>query len=224
MSQEKRVKIAYVSQEIQGFEWMRVKDFLVYLGGFFPDFDQQYCDKLVLEWYLIPDKKISDLSKGQKQILHVIQALSTRPELLILDEPVAYLDPSIRRKFIAELIDLSYENKTTVLFSSHIISDVERVANKVAVMGNKKIALEYDLELLKSSIAHIKIAADKPLEQIEYFNELSQWQSYAQGATAKIIKPLTNGIDDFVKHSPYKIEYTPMSLEDWYLEVNRETD
>ncbi len=220
LPQEYRVKIAYVSQEIQGFEWMKVKDFIVYLGGFFPSFDKQYATSLMYKWNLIPDKQISELSKGQKQILHVIQAFSVKPELLILDEPVAHLDSNIRRKFMAELIDLAYENNTTVIFSSHIISDIERVASKVALVKDKNIAVEYDLDNLKSSIAHLKIAADMPLEQIDYFKEAVNWHSYAQGATAKITQPLSNGLEDFIKHSPYNIEYTPMSLEDWYVEMN----
>lgn len=223
LSQQKRQKIAFVAQEIIGFEWMKVEDFINYLGGFFPDYDKSYALKLVNDWGLVASKKVGDLSKGQKQILHVIQALSIKPELLILDEPVAHLDPSMRRKFIAELIDLAYENKMTVIFSSHIISDIERVASKVALLKNKKIALEYDIENLKSHISHVKISADEPLIKPAYFSELDRWKTYAHGATAKIIKPLSKNLDDFIKESPNKIECTPMSLEDWYLEVNNES-
>ena len=224
LPQDKREKIAYVSQEIQGFEWMRSYDFVDYLGGFFPQYDKHYAQRLILNWGIDGNTKISNLSKGQKQILHIIQALSIKPELLILDEPVAHLDPSMRRKFVAELIDCAYENKITILFSSHIISDVERVASHVAILNNKKFALEYDLEQLKSSIAYLKIAADKPLSQTEYFKGLCDWQSYTHGATAKIIAPLAQGLDDFIKNAPNKIEATAMSLEDWYLEVNHATN
>ncbi len=223
LPQEKRVKIAYVSQETQGFEWMRSHDFIDYIGGFFPTYDKEYAKKLLLDWGVVADQKIEELSKGQKQIVHVIQALSVKPELLILDEPVAHLDTALRRKFIAELVDLTCEKKMTVLFSSHIISDVERIASHVSILDNKRIKLTYSTEELKNSIAHLKIAADKPLEQIDYYKDLCHWQSYAQGATAKIIKPLAGGIQAFVKNAPHKIEYTPMTLEDWYLEVGRES-
>ena len=222
--QEKREKIAFVAQEIKGFEWMRVIDYITYLGGFFPDYDKSYAKNLINKWGLTSSKKINDLSKGQKQILHVIQAFSIKPELLILDEPVAHLDPSMRRKFIAELIDIACENNMTVIFSSHIISDIERIANSVAILKGKKIALQYDVEHLKSSIAHVKIASNKSLKQSEYFSEFSHWQAYEQGATAKIIQPLSQDLESLVKESPYKIECTPMSMEDWYLEVNNEAD
>lgn len=224
MPQEKREKIAYVSQEIAGFEWMKVKEYITYLGGFFPSFDQYYANNLMVNWDLYPDKKVKHLSKGQKQILHVIQAFSTKPELLILDEPVAHLDSGMRRKFIAELIDLAYENKTTVLFSSHIISDVERIANQVAILKSKKIEINQDVEQLKLSIGHLKISGNDPLDQTEYYKKLSQWQSYDKGATAKIIQPLDNSIDEYIKNAPNPIEHTPMSLEDWYLEMQNEAD
>lgn len=220
LPQNKRQKIAFVAQETTGFEWMSVDNFLTYLGNFFPQWDRQYCQELRDRWNIDPQKKVGDLSGGQTQILHVIQAISTRPELLILDEPVAHLDPNMRRGFIAELVDLACEINTTVIFSSHIISDLERIANKVALLKDGQINCQYEVEDLKASIAHIKIAADQPIHQCDYFSPLSHWQSFEKGATAKIITPLEQGLDDFIKHSPHAIDYTPMSLEDWYLEVS----
>ena len=220
LPQNKREKIAFVAQDTAGFEWMRVKDFLTYLGSFFPTWDHQYCDKLRDRWDLDPNQKVGDLSGGQTQILHVIQALSVKPELLILDEPVAHLDPNMRRGFISELIELACEMETTVIFSSHIISDLERVANKVALLNEGTIEFYHEVELLKSSIAHIKIAADEPLEQTDYFAEVVNWRKQTQGATASIVKPMQKSLQDFIKNSPNPIEYIPMSLEDWYLEVS----
>ncbi|MCF6319516.1 MAG: ABC transporter ATP-binding protein [Proteobacteria bacterium] len=220
ISQEQRGKIAFVSQTTTGFEWMRVKEFLNYLGSFFFHFDKSYCVDLCQRWNINPLKKVGDLSGGQTQMLHVIQALSTRPKFLVLDEPVAHLDPKMRRQFIAEIIDLSCEAGATIIFSSHIISDLERVANKVALLKKGKISIQYDVEDLKSSISHVKISADVPLEQSEYFKELSHWRPQVNGATAKITKPLEQTLEDFIKNSEYQIECTPLSMEDWYLEVN----
>lgn len=223
LPQLQREKIGFVAQDTVGFEWMRVKEFLTYLGSFFSNWDKPYCEKLRRRWNIDANQKVGDLSGGQTQILHVIQAISIRPELLILDEPVAHLDPVMRRQFISELIELSCENNTTILFSSHIISDLERVANKVALLKDGRIDMNYDIESLKSSIAHLKIMSDKPIEQNEYFSELSNWHAYEHGATAKLIKPMDISIDEFINNSGYNIEYTPISLEDWYLEVNYES-
>jgi len=223
LEQSQREKIGFVAQDIAGFEWMRVKEFLNYLGSFFPTWDKNYSDELRSRWGIDAMQKVGDLSGGQTQILHVIQAISIKPELLILDEPVAHLDPNMRRKFISELIELSCENETTMVFSSHIISDLERVANRVALLQNGKISMDYEIENLKASIAHLKITADKPLKQSEYFSELKSWNAYAHGATAKLVKPMQQSVDEFIKQSGYTIEATPISLEDWYLEVSNES-
>ena len=223
LPQENRDKIGFVAQDIAGFEWMRVHQFLNYLGNFFPGWDKDYCEKLTIKWGIDPKQKVADLSGGQTQILHVIQAISIRPELLILDEPVAHLDPNMRRQFISELINLCCENATTVIFSSHIISDLERVANKVALLKDGKIQMNYDIEELKSSIAHLKISADKPLEQSEYYAQLRSWHAYAGGATAKLVFPMQQSIEEFINNAPHNIEVTPISLEDWYLEVSHES-
>jgi len=224
LPQKQREKIGFVAQDTIGFEWMRVQEFLAYLGSFFSTFDPVYCDQLRDRWNLDPKKKVGDLSGGQTQILHVIQAFSIKPELLILDEPVAHLDPNMRRQFISELVDLAYDINSTVIFSSHIISDLERVANKVALLNRGKIDLCHDIEKLKSTIAHIKISADKPLEQTEYFSDLSNWKTQTLGATATLTKPLEVPLEDFITNSPYLIETTHLSLEDWYLEVSNEID
>ncbi|MFK8010529.1 MAG: ABC transporter ATP-binding protein [Marinicellaceae bacterium] len=222
LPQDQRDKIGFVAQDIAGFEWMRVHEFLNYLGSFFSHWDKTYCEDLVSRWEIDPKQKVAELSGGQTQILHVIQAISIKPELLILDEPVAHLDPNMRRKFISELINLCCDNETTVIFSSHIISDLERVANKVSLLKDGKIQMNYDIEELKSNIAHLKISSDKPLEQSEYFKGLKSWHAYVGGATAKLIFPMQQSIKDYIANSPYAIEATPISLEDWYLEVSNE--
>ena len=222
LPQAQREKIGFVAQDTVGFEWMRVQEFLAYLGSFFPGWDPDYCEALRQRWNLDPKKKVGDLSGGQTQILHVIQALSIRPELLILDEPVAHLDPNMRRRFITELVELTCEINSTVIFSSHIISDLERIANKVALLNEGQIKYFQDVEELKASIAHLKISADQPLEQTAYFDQLINWQSHAGGATATVGKPMDSSLEQFIKDAPYPIEMTPISLEDWYLEVSNE--
>jgi ABC-2 type transport system ATP-binding protein len=223
LSQDNREKIGFVAQDNVGFEWMRVKDFLDYLGGFFNNYDAKYCAKIADGWGLDPKQKVADLSGGQKQIMHVIQALSIKPELLILDEPVAHLDPSMRRQFISELIELACELNSTVIFSSHIISDLERISNKVALIKKGQIQTYHDVEPLKAHIAYLKIHSEQALMQSEYYSELSNWQSHATGATATILSPLEQSLTEFIKNAPQQIEMTPMNLEDWYLEMNNES-
>ena len=223
LPQNYREKISFVAQDTSGFEWMKVQEFLSYLGGFFPAWDENYCIELRDKWNLDPKKRVGDLSGGQKQILKVIQALSIKPELLILDEPVAHLDPNTRRQFLSELIELTCELQSTVVFSSHIVSDLERVANKVALLLDGKIDYYYDVEDLKSNIAHIKLSSHKELTQTTDFSDLINWRSQPNGATATVAKPMTIPIEEIATKNQLTLEKIPMSLEDWYLEVSHAT-
>ena len=224
LPQEKKESVGFVAQDIKGYEWMSVKSFLEFLGGFFPTWNREYCDQLRNKWGLPENKRVGDLSGGQSQILHVIHALSIRPELLVLDEPVAHLDPSMRRQFLKELIELSCEIGSTVIFSSHIVSDLERVANKVALLKDGKIEHYHEVEQLKHAIAHVKISANHPIEQAPHFSEMINWQSRHDGATATIAAPLERSLEQLAKETGVTIESLPMSLEDWYLEVNHAAD
>ena len=224
LPESRRKKIAFVSQRSNGFEAMKVRDFFAHLGPFFDAFDAAYCQSLQDRWLLEPNQRIGVLSAGQTQIMHGILALSARPDLLVLDEPVAHLDPDIRRKFIGEIIEIGLEKKTTVIFSSHIISDLERVATKVAILQQGVIKRCYDMEALKADIAYVKMYANKRLEKSPEFNEFVNWEQQENGATAMIVSPLVTKLDALRKRTDVQIETTPMSLEDWYMEVANAQD
>jgi ABC-2 type transport system ATP-binding protein len=223
LTQAEREKIAFVAQDTKGFEWMQVDSYLNYLGSFFAGFDLAYCQSLQKRWNLDTNKIIGDLSGGQKQILRIIQALSVKPELLILDEPVAHLDPTMRRQFLGELVEQAYELNSTVIFSTHIVSDLERVANKVALLINGKIDFYYSIDELKESIAYLKISQAEPIDFTPLAETLANCRLHEFGATATIIRP-SLGIDKMKQQFPQaEIDSIPLSLEDWYLEVHHAT-
>ncbi len=224
LTQAEREKIAFVAQDTKGFEWMKIDDFLQYLGGFFSGYDASYAKQLLKRWDLKQTKNIGELSGGQRQIVKVVQALSVKPELLILDEPVAHLDPSIRRQFLGELMEQAYELNSTVIFSTHIVSDLERVANKVALLIDGKIDYFYEVDELKSNIAHVKISHTEAICELPSL-ELANWRTHHFGATGTIIRPQIDThktvFEQIKQHYPdARIDTIPLSLEDWYLEVN----
>ncbi len=221
LAQQQKEQIGFVPQDSIGFEWMRVKQYLDYFGSFFSHWDKVYSRTLTQRWQLDENSRIADLSGGQQQILQVIQALSIRPQLLILDEPVAHLDPNMRRQFLSELVELTCELGTTVLFSTHIISDLERVASHIALLNSGKITHFYELEELKAHAASLLF--ESKVAEAQQFDHLINWQSINNGSKAILASPEGPSVSSIEQQLGVSIKSHPLSLEDWYLEVTNET-
>jgi len=149
LSDATRARIGYVPQKSDLFEWMTPRQMLDYFEALYPRWNAAKVDGLLARWgfdQLMQNKPISKLSGGEQQRLSIIRALGPDPDLLILDEPVASLDPLGRREFLRELIGGVVERGTTVVFSTHILSDLERVALDVVFLKGGKIALQGPLD------------------------------------------------------------------------------
>lgn len=141
-----REKVGYVAEENSFFPWMRVDELVSFHSSFYPHWDAQRARHLLEDFDLHPGAKIRELSKGMRTQLGLTLALAQRPELLILDEPTTGLDPVWRRRFLQTLTREAAAGETSVLFSSHILSDVERVADWVAILvkGSLKVVRPLD--------------------------------------------------------------------------------
>jgi len=151
LSPDVRAKIGYVPQKSDLFSWLTPAQLLEYFKALYPRWNDAKVSGLLSRWgfdAMAMNKAISKLSGGEKQRLSIIRALAHDPELLILDEPVAALDPVGRREFLRELIDGVIERGTTVIFSTHILSDLERIALDVAFLKDGRIALQGELDSL----------------------------------------------------------------------------
>jgi len=156
-----RARIGYVPQRSDLFEWLTADQLLAYFRSFYPRWNDAKVQGLMSRWDIARDKPIGKLSGGQQQRLSIVRALAHEPDLLVLDEPVASLDPAGRRDFLGELVDQVVDRRTTVVFSTHILSDLERVAVDVAFLTGGRIALHAPLdELLESSVRLGGVPAD----------------------------------------------------------------
>jgi ABC-2 type transport system ATP-binding protein len=161
LSDDARARIGYVPQRSDLFEWMTPDQLLAYFRSFYPRWNTAKVEGLMSRWDIPRDKTIRKLSHGQQQRLSIIRALAHDPGLLVLDEPVASLDPAGRRDFLGELVEQVIDQGTTIVFSTHILSDLERVAVDVAFLNGGRIALHAPLdELLESSVRLGGVPAD----------------------------------------------------------------
>ncbi len=160
-------RIGYLSEERDLPGWMRVDELIRYSRAFYPDWDDAYTEELQHTFALDPTAKIKNLSKGQKARTGLLIALAYRPELLVLDEPSTGLDPIVRRDILAAIIRTIAEEGRTVLFSSHLLEEVEQVADHVTMISRGRIALSAPLDVIRESyssldeafIAHVGEAA-----------------------------------------------------------------
>ncbi len=144
-------RIGYLSEDNDIPGWMRVDELIRYTRAFYPAWDDGYAEELRLAFALDPTAKIRDLSKGQKARAGLLIALAYRPELLVLDEPSSGLDPIVRRDILGAVLRTIADEGRTVLFSSHLLEEVEQVADHVTMIKQGAIVMSATLDEIKKS-------------------------------------------------------------------------
>src|SRR3954469_22436251 len=142
-------RIGYLSEENDLPGWMRLDELLRYTRAFYPGWDHAYAEELRERFQLDPRAKVATLSKGQKARAGLIAALAYRPELLVLDEPSSGLDPIVRRDILGAVMRTIADEGRTVLFSSHLLDEVEQVADHVTMIKQGRIIESAPLASLK---------------------------------------------------------------------------
>ena len=129
-------------------DWMRPVDAINYFADFFEDFDKEKATKMVTDFNLDPKQKLKTMSKGQQEKLNLILVMCRKAKLYILDEPLGGLDPAARSA-ILDLIMTNYADNATVLISTHLISDVERIFNRVLMISQGKLIVNSHVDELR---------------------------------------------------------------------------
>ena len=144
-------RIGYLSEENDLPGWMRLDELIRYSRAFYPAWDDAYAEELRRTFALDPAAKVRNLSKGQKARAGLLVALAYRPELLVLDEPSSGLDPIVRKDILGAVIRTIAAEGRTVLFASHLLEEVEQVADHVTMIDRGRIVLSAPLNEIKES-------------------------------------------------------------------------
>jgi len=139
-------RVGYLSEERELPEWMRVDELMQYTQAYHPTWDAAYARELLDTFALDPSKKIKELSKGMRAQAGLVAAVAHRPELLILDEPSSGLDAVVRRDILDAIVRTVADDGRTVIFSSHLLDEVERMSDHVTMMHEGRVTLNGELD------------------------------------------------------------------------------
>ncbi len=139
---EVKRQVGYVSPDLVFNAWGRIGSLLGFVKGFYPDWDQAYCEDLLDRFGLTEKDTISTLSFGNRTKLGLVVALSHRPDFLLLDEPLAGLDAISKQEVFTELLEAVQDEERTVLISSHDLHEIERFADHIGMIKDGTLLLE----------------------------------------------------------------------------------
>ena len=219
---ERLHRIGYVPQSFDLFPWMKVGDFLTFTAAFYRRWDTALVERLLAEWQLDRKKKIAALSQGQRQMLAIVRALAPDPDLLVLDEPVASLDPIARRDFLATLLPLVRRPGKTVIFSTHITTDLERVDADIALLRGGRIALMRPLSELRAQLRGAVLTRAAGFTAAPALGDALSAR-VREGQARYVIDTGSAGItarlQTLAAREDARLELAPLDLEDLFVEL-----
>src|SRR5262245_10053682 len=152
-------RIGYVSQEQHFYPWMTGEALGKFVGSFYPTWDKDEFARLLRVLEVPHDRRVSQLSGGMRAKLALALTLASRPALLILDEPTAGLDPVARREFMQLIVAQARQHRRTTIFSSHLIDEVERCADRVGIIHQGQMRFEGGLDELRQRVRRVQLQA-----------------------------------------------------------------
>jgi len=218
---EVRARVAYVSQLQQLHAWMTTKELCHYASHFYERWEQAYARDLARRFDLPWEQQVGLMSGGEQRKASILLAFAARPEVLLLDEPAAGLDPIARRELIHEIVDvLSRGDACTVLFSTHIISDLERIAEYVGIMDRGRIVTHARLEDLQSRTKRVQVifeGAQPPAD----FVVPGAIRSTADGPVVMAVVRLSSDtqLDAVRRMAGVRVNVFPLGLEDIFINL-----
>lgn len=148
-------RLGYVAESQELPDWMTIEYLLNYLKPMYPTWDDAFSQRLLDLFDLPRDRKISELSRGMRMKAAFVSSLAYRPELLILDELFGGLDPVVREDLIDALLELTTQERWTIVVSSHDLDDIERLLDHVAILNHGRLLLHVPIESIQARFRSI---------------------------------------------------------------------
>jgi ABC-2 type transport system ATP-binding protein len=221
LSPETRGRIAYLAEGHPLIEWMTIGQAVAFTRAFYPAADPRFAEQVLDHFGLPASAKISRLSKGQRAQVSLTLAMLPDPELLILDDPTLGLDTNVRRDFLESMIQIIQRRGRTILLSSHILGDVERIADRVGVMMDGVLRVDCPVEHFKNAVRKVIVEfgrqppAFPPCEGL-----IGDWQVGTRRELVFVgFGPRQRAAIEAL--NPIRVEIAELNLEDAFIEYTR---
>jgi len=159
-------RVGYLSEERELPEWMRVEELMRYTQAFHPGWDMAYARELLDTFALDPARKIHELSRGMRAQAGLVAAVAHRPELLVLDEPSSGLDAVVRRDILDAIVRTVVDDGRTVIFSSHLLDEVERMSDHVTMIHQGRVAVDGALDEVRREYRRSRVQFVEPFDRL----------------------------------------------------------
>ena len=215
-------RIGYVSDTMNLPGRMSVGRVMEMNAGFFARWDQTLADTLCREFELKASDRFQKLSFGQKRRVVLMQALCQGADLLMMDEPAGGLDVLARRLFLDRVLDIACSEGRTVLVSSHLLTDLERVVDRVVFIHKGRLLLQGNLEELKTGVRRMQFEADVPRDALDrHFNIISYRQPQPDRTVSTVVDFSEERFDQFAAELPAasNVRTEQLNLEDMFVEL-----
>ena len=148
-------RVGYMAENQAMYEWLTIREISGWLASFYPMWNDEFAIELQKRFRLEDAAKVGTLSKGQSSKLALMLALGHKPELVILDDPTLGLDPVARKEFLREIIGLLQQWNATVLFSSHLLYEIDPICDHVAILDEGRIVRASATDALRERIKRL---------------------------------------------------------------------
>ena len=160
-------EVGYVSEVPMLYGWMKVREIAWFTAGFYDGWDTALVADLLKKFALDPEQKVKNLSRGMNAQLALVLALGHKPPLLILDEPATGLDVFVRRDFLESIVEVIQGEGRTVFLSSHLVHEVERVADRVAIMDRGRLIACDSVDAIKATVKKVLVRTTRDASDLE---------------------------------------------------------
>lgn len=210
-------EIGYIPEESIFFSWMTIKELLNFNASFCPAWDAKEAERYSERFSLDRKTRIKNLSRGMKLKLGLVVALASRPEFLILDDPTSGLDVPTRQDFLRNIIEEILGRGTTILFSTHLVHELEGIIDHLSILHERHLVLDDDFERVKKSVKRVSLTFDKSFpDKIDMEGVLKEQKNKNHGEI--VVYPWNEEKKEKLKAlSPSHMEIESLTLEEIFV-------